>query len=100
MELLKEFAPELAAHQTKEKALFMKNENYQAIPGKYKLMIGIAAAAVLMSDTCTKMWKKMAKANGVTDAEIVEAMLVARYMKQATVNDAIANSLQLLKDNQ
>lgn len=27
---------------------------------------------------------------------IVEAMMVARYMKQATVNDTIANSLALL----
>jgi alkylhydroperoxidase/carboxymuconolactone decarboxylase family protein YurZ len=100
MELLKEFAPEFAAHQMQEKTLFMESEKYQAVPGKYKLLVGIAAAAVLMSDTCTQMWTRMAKANGVTDAEIVEAMMVARYMKQATVNDAIANSLQMLKINQ
>ena len=38
----------------------------------------------------------MAKQNGTTNEEIVEAMNVARYMKQATVNDTIANSLNLL----
>lgn len=38
----------------------------------------------------------MAKQNGVTNEEIVEAMQVARYMKQATVNDTVANSLNLL----
>jgi alkylhydroperoxidase/carboxymuconolactone decarboxylase family protein YurZ len=99
MELLKDAAPEFAALQMQERALLMENEAYQSVPQKYKLLIGIAAAAVLMSDTCTQMWTKMAKANGVSDAEIIEAMLVARYMKQATVNDAMANSLSLLKDN-
>jgi alkylhydroperoxidase/carboxymuconolactone decarboxylase family protein YurZ len=38
----------------------------------------------------------MAKQSGVTNEEIVEAMQVARYMKQATVNDTIAHSLSLL----
>ena len=37
----------------------------------------------------------MAKQNGVTNEEIVEGMQVARYMKQATVNDTIANSLKI-----
>lgn len=39
----------------------------------------------------------MAKQNGVTNEEILEAMNVARYMKQATVNDTIANSLRILE---
>lgn len=99
MELLKDAAPEFAALQMQERAMLMENDAYQSVPNQYKMLIGIATAAVLMSDTCTQMWTKMAKANGVSDEEIVEAMLVARYMKQATVNDAIANSLSLLKDS-
>ena len=96
MELLKQFAPEFAENQMQEKALIFENEKYQKIPNKYKILIGIGVTAALGSDTCTQMWTKMAKQNGVSNEEIVEAMQVARYMKQATVNDTIANSLKLL----
>ncbi|MGQ9739529.1 carboxymuconolactone decarboxylase family protein [Chloroflexus sp.] len=96
MELLKEFAPEFAQNQMDERALLFEHPNYQAIPGKYKLLIGIAAAAIAGSDTCTQMWVTMAKGQGVTNAEIVEAIMVARYMKQATVNDTVAGALAKL----
>lgn len=98
MDLLKEFAPEFAKHQMDEKALLFENEKYQAMPKKYKILAGIAAAAVLNSDTCTQMWVKQAKMAGVTNEEITEAILVARYMKQAVVNDTVSNTLTLLSD--
>ena len=98
MELLKEFAPEFAENQLQEKALIFENKKYQNVPTKYKMLVGIGVAAALGSDTCTQMWTKMAKQNGVTTEEIVEAMNVARYMKQATVNDTIANSLKILQE--
>ncbi len=96
MELLKHFAPEFADDQMHEKALIFENEKYQKVPNKYKMLVGIGVAAALGSDTCTQMWTKMAKQSGVTNEEIVEAINVARYMKQATVNDTIANSLKIL----
>ena len=96
MELLKQFAPEFAKNQMEEKSLLFENEQYQKVPNKYKMLVGIGVAAALGSDTCTQMWTKMAKQSGVTNEEIVEAMQVARYMKQATVNDTIAHSLSLL----
>ena len=99
MDLLKEFAPEFAKHQMDEKALLFENEKYQAVPKKYKILAGIATAAVLGSDTCTHMWVKQAKMAGITNEEITEAMMVARYMKQAVVNDTISNTLSLLSDN-
>ena len=99
MDLLKEFAPEFAQQQMDGKALLFENEKYQAVPQKYKLLAGIAAAAVLNSDTCTRMWVKQAKAAGVTNQEITEAIMVARYMKQAVVNDTVANTLQLLSED-
>jgi len=99
MELLKHFAPEFADNQMQEKALIFENEKYQKVPNKYKILIGIGVAAALGSDTCTQMWTKMAKQSGVTNEEILEAMNVARFMKQATVNDTIANSLKLLNEN-
>lgn len=93
MDLLKEFAPEFAKHQMDEKALLFDHENYQAVPKKYKILAGIAAAAVLNSDTCTQMWVKQAKANDITNNEITEAILVARYIKQAVVNDTVSGTL-------
>ncbi len=96
MELLKKFAPDFAENQMQEKALIFENEKYQIVPNKYKILIGIGVAAALGSDTCTQMWTNMAKQNGVSKEEIVEALQVTRYMKQATVNDTIANSLRLL----
>lgn len=99
MDLLREFAPEFAEHQMADKALLFDHEKYQAMPKKYKLLAGIAAAAVLNSDTCTRMWVKQAKQAGVTTQEIAEAIMVARYMKQAVVNDTVANTLRLLSEN-
>jgi len=98
MELSKEFAPEFAQNQMDEKALIFENKKYQSVPAKYKLLIGIASAAIIGSDTCTQMWSEMAKEQGVSNEEIVEAMMIARYMKQATVNDTICNSLSFLKE--
>jgi AhpD family alkylhydroperoxidase len=99
MELLKEFAPEFAKNQMDEKAMIFESPNYQAVPTKYKMLIGIASAAIIGSDTCTQMWTKMAKEKGVSNEEIIEAIMVARYMKQATVNDTVANSLKILSEN-
>lgn len=99
MELLKHFAPEFAQNQMEEKSLIFENEKYKKVPNKYKMLVGIGVAAGLGSDTCTQMWTKMAKQNGVTNEEIVEAINVARYMKQATVNDTAANSLRLLLED-
>jgi AhpD family alkylhydroperoxidase len=100
IELLKEFAPEFAQNQMDEKALLFEHPEYQSVPVKYKLLIGIAAAAVSGSDTCTQMWVKMAKDKGVTNEEITEAIMVARYMKQATVNDTVSNALRMLSTDQ
>jgi AhpD family alkylhydroperoxidase len=96
MELLKQVAPEFASNQMDERALLFDNPKYQSVPKKYKLLAGIAVAAALGSDTCTQMWAKMASEGGVSTQEIVEAMMVARYMKQATVNDTVSGSLRLI----
>lgn len=39
------------------------------------------------------MWVKPARADGATNAEITEAIMVARYMKQAVVNDTVSRTL-------
>jgi len=69
------------------------------VPTKYKLLVGIGVAAALQSSTCTLVWSKLAKQAGAPQAEIAEAILVARLMKMATVNVTAADALAWLSDN-
>jgi AhpD family alkylhydroperoxidase len=47
-----------------------------AIPNKYKELIGLAVAATSKCRYCTLFHTEAAKANGATDAEIKEALLM------------------------
>lgn len=74
----------------------MNNPEVAALDTKTKLLVGIGVAAALQSSMCTFMWTKQAREAGVTDEEIAEAIVVARYMKAATVNDAATEALHWL----
>jgi AhpD family alkylhydroperoxidase len=96
MDVLRKAAPEGARTYLEHKAAIMENPQLQAVPTKYKLLIGIGVAAALQSGTCTLMWTKLAVEAGATQAEIAEAVLVSRLMKMATVNDTAADALAWL----
>jgi alkylhydroperoxidase/carboxymuconolactone decarboxylase family protein YurZ len=96
MDILRGISPEGAKTYMDHKTATMDNPALQAVPLKYKLLVGIGVAASLQSSTCTLMWTKLAKQAGATDAEITEAVLVARLMKMATVNDTAAEALAWL----
>jgi AhpD family alkylhydroperoxidase len=96
MEIMRGAAPEGAKVYLEHKAAIMENPELQAVPAKYKLLVGIGVAAALQSSTCTLMWTKLAKQAGATQAEIAEAILVSRLMKMATVNDTAADALAWL----
>lgn len=81
------------------RAAIMENPTLSALPTATKLLVGIGVAASLQSERCTLMWTKQARAAGVPDAEIVEAILTARLMKAATVNDAAADALAWLQED-
>ena len=97
MDILRAVSPEGAKTYMDHRAATMDNPSLQTVPLKYKLLIGIGVAASLQSSTCTLMWTKQAKQAGVSDAEIAEAILVARLMKMATVNDTAADALAWLE---
>jgi AhpD family alkylhydroperoxidase len=97
MDILRAISPEGAKTYMDHRAATMDNSALQAVPLKYKLLIGIGVAASLQSSTCTLMWTKQARQAGVSSAEIAEAILVARLMKMATVNDTAADALAWLK---
>lgn len=99
MDLVRQFAPEFAQNQMDEKALLFENPKYQAVPGKYKALMGIAVAAALGSEKCTEMWARQAKEKGASNQEITEAIMVARFMKRATVNDTAAKMFSWLAES-
>jgi len=50
------------------------------------------------SSPCTVQWAKQAAKSGATKQEMVEAILVSRLMKAATVNDTVADALAWLDE--
>jgi len=97
MDVLRAVSPEGAKTYMEHRTATMDNPQLQSVPLKYKLLVGIGVAAALQSSTCTLMWTKQARAAGITDAEIAEAILVSRLMKMATVNDTAAEALAWLR---
>lgn len=100
MDILRVVSPEGARIYLDHKTATMENPELQAVPTKTKLLIGIGVAAALQSSTCTLMWTRLARKAGASDAEIVEAVLVARLMKAATVNDTASEALAWLKQEE
>jgi AhpD family alkylhydroperoxidase len=96
IERLAALSPAAAKTFMDHRAAVMDNPDLQALPPKVKWLVGIGVAAALQSNTCTLMWAKQARKAGVTTAEIVEAIVVSRLMKSATVNDTAADALAWL----
>ena len=100
IELLKAVSPAGAKTYMDHRAAVMNDPQFQALSLKVKLLVGIGVAAALQSSTCTLMWTRQAKEQGASEAEIVEAILVSRLMKMATVNDTAADALAWLQDKE
>lgn len=96
MEILGRISPVGARTCMEQRAAIVDNPELAALSTKTKLLVGIGVAAALQSSRCTLMWARQARDAGVTDGEIVEAILTARLMKAATVNDAAADALAWL----
>lgn len=99
IEILAAVSPVAARTYMDHRKAVMENPEAQALPPKVKLLVGIGVAAALQSSTCTRMWVKQARQAGATDAEIAEALMAARLMKAATVNDTAAEALQWMLDH-
>ena len=67
-----------------------------ALPLKYKALVAVAAAVALDSPPCILNNAKMAKKNGATKAEIMEAIAVAKFAKSATVLSSSVQALEWL----
>jgi len=96
IELIRAVSPDGAQSFMDHRARILDNPELQAIPLKHKLLAGVAVAAALQSSSCTLRWTQQAVDAGATDAEIAEAILVARMVKMATVNSTAADALTWL----
>lgn len=96
MDIMQKICPAGMKSYLEHRDIIMDEKKFPALPRKIKLLVGIGVAASLQSSLCTLMWTRLAKQAGASDAEIAEAILVARLMKMATVNDAASEALAWL----
>lgn len=66
-----------------------------AIPEKYRQLIIIAAAVASGTPACIKTQTKIALRKGISKEEIIEAILLGRFVLAST---ALANSADALKE--
>jgi len=67
MDRLRSISPEGAKTYMEHRKAIMDNLQLQAVPARYKLLVGIGVAAALQSSTCTLMWTRQAKQAGATE---------------------------------
>lgn len=80
--LFSKIVPEWLRRQMDERQFVMQ---LPSIPEKYKHLIMIAVASALGSEMCTEVFTKIAKRRGVSDREIGEAILIARFALASTI---------------
>lgn len=95
MELLGRFDPAAVFEHAQNKQFAFRG---QSLPPKVKMLLTIAVAAALGSDRCTENYVRSAHHKGVSAAEIVEALLVARFAKATTVISTSTSALRWLAE--
>jgi AhpD family alkylhydroperoxidase len=91
--LFAKICPEWLERQMNERKFVME---LPSIPAKYKHLIMLAAAAAYGSETCTEMFAKIAKRAGVSDREIAETLLIARFALASTIFATATPALEFL----
>lgn len=88
--------------QVNESAAFehVANQNFAMsgthIPPKHKLLINLAASAAMGAKKCISNYTNMALKSGVSKEEIVEALLLARFVKSSSVMSSSSDALRML----
>lgn len=93
MKLLAKLKPEAVFEHAKNKNFAMGEGG---IPQKYKLLMAIAVSAAIGSSGCTQTYAKVASQKGLSNGEIMEAILMARFVSATTVVNTAADAMRLL----
>ena len=70
------------------------------VPPKYKQLIMISVAAVLQNKQCSEFFIKVGKHMGLTNREIGEAILTARFAMASTIFSNVEEGLQSLIESE
>lgn len=93
MVLMSKVIPEWIPRQAQERKFIFDLPN---IPPKYKHLIMIAVSAAVECELCTETLTRQARRAGVSNEEIGEALLAARFALASTVFATATGALELL----
>ena len=88
--------------QVNEKAVFEQAANKkfamsgEHIPPKYKILLSLAAAAAMGSEKCINTYTQAALKNGISKEEIVETLILTRFVKGSSVMSSATDALRML----
>ena len=68
------------------------------IPPKYKLLMSLAISAALGAENCIETYTKVALRKGITPEEIMETIILTRFVKGTTVISSSTGAMQLIVD--
>jgi len=96
MELLSQLNESAVFEHAANKGFAFSSE---LIPPKYKLLMSIAVSAALGVEQCINTYTTVALRKGITEEEIVEAMLLARFVKGTTVLSTSTAAFKLMAEH-
>lgn len=97
MKLLSQLRPEGVFEHARNKAFAMGDG---AIPQKYKLLMAIGISAAIGSSGCTSTYSRVAANKGIASDEIMESILLARFVSATAVVNAAGEAMKHLLDRQ
>ena len=96
--LTSKIMPEWISRQADEGKFVM---SLPEIPAKYKQLIMIAVAAVLQNGQCTEYFMKVGKHMGLSNKEIGEVIITARFAMASTIFSGAEKGFEaILKDEE
>lgn len=93
MKLLSQLKPEGVFEHAKNKSFAM---GAGAIPQKYKLLMAIAISSAIGSSGCTLTYSKVAANKGISNDEIMESILLARFVSATAVVNTAGDAMKHL----
>lgn len=93
MQVLGQLMPDAVyEHMENKKFVF----SLDTLSPKVKLLLSVAVAAAIGSDRCTDNYVRSARNKGISKDEIMEALLLARFVKATTVIATAMPAMQRL----
>jgi alkylhydroperoxidase/carboxymuconolactone decarboxylase family protein YurZ len=93
MKLLSGLKPEGVFEHAKNKSFAMGSNS---IPPKFQLLMAIAVSAAMGSEGCTLTYAKVASNKGLTNEEIMDSIMLARFISATAVVNTAGETMKML----